>query len=225
MKIPYAVLFDMDGTLLMTEQLATPAFKRTFADLRDRKLWDGETPSDEQFTNVLGMTIQQLWDTLLPGADRHVKETANEWMLKHEIDLLKEGACELYPGVREQLQLLHAEGIALFVASNGLEAYIDAVCEQFQLKPLFTDLYSAGRFHTKSKTDLVAKLLADYPIAQAVMVGDRHSDVEAGKKNGLFTIACDFGFAKPGELEGADAIIRQFSELAAHLPFPMLHHR
>jgi phosphoglycolate phosphatase len=223
MEIKYAVLFDMDGTLLQTEQLATPAFKRTFEDLRERKLWDGPTPSDDQLSNVLGMTITQLWDTLLPGAENHIKETANEWMLQHEKKLLQEGACDLYPGVREQLKLLYDKGIALFVVSNGLEEYIEAVCTQFDLHPLFTDLYSAGRFRTTSKHDLVAKLLAAYKIGQAVMVGDRHSDIEAGKKNGLFTIACDFGYAKPGELEGADITIRQFSELTAHLPFPIIH--
>lgn len=221
MNITYAVLFDMDGTLLQTEMLAVPAFHRTFADLKAKNMWTKPIPSDDQLTNVLGMTIPQLWETLLPGAEETIKETANELLLRHEEDLLKEGACDLYPGVREQLERLNAAGISLFVASNGLKEYINAVCTQFELHPLFTDLYSAGRFQTGSKKELVAKLLADYPCKQAVMVGDRRSDVEAGKANALFTIGCDFGFAKAGELDKADVIIRDFAELAAHLPFPV----
>lgn len=221
MEITYAVFFDMDGTLLQTEKLAVPAFQRTFVDLQAQKLWTGPTPSVDQLTNVLGMTISQLWEKLLPGTNDQLKEMANESMLKHEKELLKEGVCDLYPGVREQLERLKNTGIALFVASNGVEEYVEAVCQHFQLHSLFTDLYSAGRFQTKSKKDLVAKLLADYPSKQAVMVGDRHSDVEAGKLNGLFTIGCDFGFAKEGELDGADVIIRHFTELAAYLPFPV----
>ncbi len=220
MTISHAVLFDMDGTLLQTEKLATPAFRRTFEELRARGLWDGPIPDEDQLTNVLGMTLTHLWNTLLPGASQETKAIADQLLLEHEVKLLAEGVTDLYPGVKETLHHLHDKGIALFVASNGLEGYIDAVCGQFGIKQLFTDLYSAGRFQTRSKNDLVAKLLSDYQVQHAIMVGDRHSDVEAGRTNGLFTIGCDFGFAKPGELDGADAIIRQFSDLLAHVPFP-----
>lgn len=223
MTINHAVLFDMDGTLLQTEKLATPAFLRTFEDLRNQKLWNGRTPTESELTNVLGMTLDQLWQTLMPDASHDVRHIADKLLLQHEIDLLKEDVTDLYPGVREVLQELKQKGVALFVASNGLEQYIDQVCEHFQLKSLFTDLYSAGRFQTKSKNDLVKKLLADYGVKQAAMVGDRHSDIEAGKTNGLTTIGCDFGFAKPGELDGADVIIKQFADLLSHLPFTNLH--
>ncbi|MBO8165231.1 MAG: HAD-IA family hydrolase [Brevibacillus sp.] len=219
MSITRAILFDMDGTLLQTEKLAVAGFHRTFEDLRQQGLWDGPTPDDETLTNVLGMTLEQLWNTLLPGKSEETKRIADQLMLAHEQHLVREGITDLYPGVRELLPELHAKGIALFVASNGLEAYIDTICEHFGIKRYFTDLYSAGRFQTKSKKDLVAKLLRDYPIQQAVMVGDRHSDMEAGKENGLFTIGCDFGFARPGELDQADAVIRHFHELPAYLPF------
>ncbi|GED54559.1 HAD family hydrolase [Brevibacillus borstelensis] len=218
MSIPFAVLFDMDGTLLQTERLSTPAFQKTFEELREKGLWNGATPDEQELTNVLGMTIEQLWEKLLPGASEEIKKVADKLMLKNELILLKQGIADLYPGVREVLQELHANGTALFVASNGLERYIDEICEHFGIKPLFTDLYSAGRFGTRSKKDLVAKLLQDYQVKQAVMVGDRHSDVEAGLANGLKTIGCDFGFAKPGELDGADVIITRFTDLLTHIP-------
>ncbi|UFJ40619.1 HAD-IA family hydrolase [Brevibacillus humidisoli] len=221
MSKTYTILFDMDGTLLQTEKLAVAGFTCTFEELRQRGLWDGPMPDEEQLTNVLGLTLEQVWGTLLPGEDESTKQLADRLMLSHEQRLLKEGVTDLYPGVRELLAELHAQGVALFVASNGLEAYIDSICEHFAIKSYFTDLYSAGRFQTKSKTQLVEKLLHDYPVKQAVMVGDRQSDVQAGKANGLFTIACDFGFAKPGELDEADVIIHQFSELTAHLPFSL----
>ena len=220
MSIPYAVLFDMDGTLLQTEKLSTPAFQRTFEQLREQGLWDGPTPDERELVNVLGLTIEQVWAKLLPGISEDTKKTADRLLLENELALLRQNVTDLYPGVREVLAKLHARGVALFVASNGQERYIEAICEHYGLTPLFTDLYSAGRFHTRSKRDLVAKLLRDYDVKQAVMVGDRHSDVEAGKANGLFTVGCDFGFAKPGELGGADVIITEFSQLPDHLPAP-----
>lgn len=218
MSIAHAVLFDMDGTLLQTEKLSTPAFQRTFQQLREKGMWEAPTPDEEELVNVLGMTIEQVWDKLLPGANEETRQAADKFLLENEITLIKERVTDLYPGVREILQSLHDRGIALFVASNGQEAYIDAICQEYGLKPLFTDLYSAGRFGTQTKNDLVAKLLADYQVKQAVMVGDRHSDVEAGTVNGLYTIGCDFGFAKEGELDGADVVITSFLQLLDHLP-------
>ncbi|ASJ56738.1 haloacid dehalogenase [Brevibacillus formosus] len=218
MTVPFAILFDMDGTLLQTEKLSTPAFIRTFDQLRQKGLWQGETPDERELINVLGMTIEQIWDKLLPGASEEAIRSADAFLLDNEIQLLKERVTELYPDVKSTLEKLHEKGFALFIASNGQEEYIDAICQEYELKPLMTDLYSAGRFRTHSKNDLVAKLLSDYKIGQAIMVGDRHSDVEAGKTNGLFTIGCDFGFAKPGELDGADVIITSFSQLLNHLP-------
>ncbi|KZE43856.1 haloacid dehalogenase [Brevibacillus parabrevis] len=218
MSIPFAIFFDMDGTLLQTEKLSTPAFVRTFERLREKGLWQGETPSEEELVNVLGMTIEQVWKKLLPGASEETVRAADTFLLENEIALLKEKVTDLYPGVRLTLEQLHAQGIPLFVASNGQEEYIEAICQEYGLKPLLTDLYSAGRFRTRSKNDLVAKLLSDYDITRAYMVGDRHSDVEAGIANGLFTVGCDFGFAKPGELDGADIIITDFPQLLDHLP-------
>lgn len=213
MSIPFAILFDMDGTLFQTEKLSTPAFTRTFEKLQDKGLWAGPIPDEREITNVLGMTIEQVWNRLLPGASNEAVEAADTFLLENEIELIRKRITDLYPDVKETLEALHAKGAALFVASNGQEAYIDAICEEYGLKPLLTDLYSAGRFSTKTKNDLVAKLLADYQIKQAIMVGDRHSDVEAGKTNGLFTIGCDFGFAQQGELDGADVVITNFSQL------------
>lgn len=218
MSIPYAILFDMDGTLLQTEKLSTPAFQRTFDQLREKGLWDGKTPDESEITNILGMTIDQVWNKLLPEASEETIEAADILLLENEIQLIHERVTDLYPGVWDTLQDLHARGAALFIASNGQEAYIDALCEEYNLKPFLTDLYSAGRFRTRTKNDLVAKLLKDYQVEKAIMVGDRHSDVEAGTTNGLFTIGCDFGFANPGELDGADVIITKFPQLLDHLP-------
>lgn len=213
MSISFAILFDMDGTLFQTEKLSTPAFTRTFEKLQEKGLWAGAIPDEREITNVLGMTIEQVWGKLLPGASKETVHAADTFLLENEIELIQKRVTDLYPDVKETLEALHATGAALFIASNGQEAYIDAICEEYGLKPLLTDLYSAGRFSTKTKNDLVAKLLADYQVKQAIMVGDRHSDVEAGKTNGLFTIGCDFGFAEPGELDGADAVITSFSQL------------
>ncbi|MBN6187428.1 HAD-IA family hydrolase [Aneurinibacillus sp. BA2021] len=212
-QIDLAVFFDMDGTLLQTEYVALPAAVDAFEQLKREGLYEGDIPTREQILNVFGMTVEQIWNTLMPGSSQEAKEKANALMLRYEVERLKRKEGKLYEQVTDVLQKLAERNIPLFVVSNGEEAYIDAVVENTGLSGLFTDLYSAGRFQTKTKNDLVAKLLADYRIKRAVMVGDRHSDIEAGNSNGLYTIACDFGFATEGELDGADRCITAFSEV------------
>ncbi|RKD22769.1 haloacid dehalogenase [Ammoniphilus oxalaticus] len=214
-KIPFAAIFDMDGTLFKTEDVAVPAFKRTFEQLKKKGYFEGEVPSDEELMGVFGMTLDEIWDQLLPGCSASVKEMADEIMLREELNILKEGNAALYPGVKETLAELNSRGVPMFIASNGLEAYIAAICDHFGISKWFKDQYSAGRFLSDSKDQLVAKLLADYSIEDAVMVGDRHSDVQAGKMNNLFTVGCAFGFADEGELAGADQIVTDFRKIAA----------
>ncbi|ERI10984.1 HAD-IA family hydrolase [Aneurinibacillus aneurinilyticus] len=211
--IQLAVFFDMDGTLLQTENVALPAVKDAFEHLKREGIYKGKTPTREQVLNVFGMTIEQIWNTLMPDASQVVREKANTLMLDYEIERLKNGEGKLYDGVFDVLTRLKENGIPVFVVSNGEKAYIEAVVKYTGLSMLFTDLYSAGRFQTKTKNDLVTKLLNDYRIEHAIMVGDRHSDVEAGKVNGLYTIACDFGFAKEGELDGADTCVTAFTDI------------
>ncbi len=134
-------------------------------------------------------------------------------MLEIELDLIRNGIGQLYPDVKEVLTKLKEHGHSLFVASNGLEEYIAAIVDFFELNNLFVDLYSAGRFNTESKNDLVRLLMQMYQVETGFMVGDRHSDVEAGKVNGLKVIGCQFGFSDGKELIDADARISTFQEL------------
>jgi len=212
-NIPFAVLVDMDGTLLKTDDVAIPAFKRTFEKLKEDGDFQGEIPSDEELTSVFGLTLEDIWNKLLPDQGDEVKKKADKIMLEEELEILKEGNTDLYPGVKETLYQIKNRGISLFVASNGLEEYIKGVCDYFQITDWFEDLYSAGRFQTESKDDLVAKLLRDYSVNKAIMVGDRKSDIQAGKANGLVTIGCTYGFADEGELNGADHHVREFGEI------------
>lgn len=203
----------MDGTLFETDPVALQGFKKTFERLMENGYYDGEMPSDEVFLNQLGKTFEEIWDSLIPNGDEAIRNMADEWMLEIELELIKEGVGQLYPDVIEILTSLKEQDYPLFIASNGREEYIDAIVDHFEIRNLFIDLYSAGRFKTESKNDLVRLLKEKYQVESGFMVGDRHSDVEAGKTNGLVVIGCKFGFADPKELENADLRITTFQEL------------
>lgn len=213
-----AIIFDMDGTLFETDLVALQGFKETFQRLKAEGHYNGEIPSDEILLDQLGKTFEDIWAQLLPDAGEEVRNRADELMLEIELGLIRKGVGKLYPAVAEVLRSLQSSGYSLFVASNGREEYISAIVNHFHLEDVFVDLYSAGRFHTASKVDLVQMLKHSYDVTLGYMVGDRRSDIEAGKKNGLTTIGCQFGFADIEELKDADHIITSFSQILSIIP-------
>lgn len=216
-KLPFqAILFDIDGTLFQTEKIALPAFRHTFEDLRQKGLFQGSTPDDDQLVSVFGMTIPEVWETLLPDADMDTRDQANDIFAHHEITLMKKDPGHLYPGVKQALQALHDQHIKLFTCSNGEQRYVETVVQTGRIDHLFTKLYSAGEYKTEKKEQLVARILQDHNLTSddAVMVGDRRSDITAGRENNLPTVGCRFAdFAAPGELDQATVTIDAFDQL------------
>ncbi|QMV43760.1 HAD family hydrolase [Cohnella cholangitidis] len=216
---PQAVLFDLDGTLFQTESLLETVHRRVFETLREEGLYEKPMPSIEILLGSLGMLLSDIWKKLMPDGSPEAHERANVLLLQYEMEELGNGIGHLYPGVAETLQELRGKGIRLFIASNGLEEYVKGVPALRGIGDLFEGMYSAGEFATTTKVDLVRRLLDTFEVTEAWMVGDRSSDVEAGKRNGLFVVGCDYaGFRREGELDGADAVIGSFPELLKLLP-------
>lgn len=211
---PEAMIFDMDGTLFKTETLLVPVFHQVFDRLREERLYEGETPPEELILSCLGMLLPEIWKKCCRTKARRCAGGPTSCCSNWSWPDWKELPSELYPQVRETLTRLKERGVRLFVASNGLEHYVKGVADTHGILPLFEGLYSAGEYRTASKVDLVKLLLDNHAIRTAWMVGDRSSDVEAGKKNGQTVIGCAYaGFGNDRELAGADALIGAFEEL------------
>lgn len=211
---PEAMIFDMDGTLFKTETLLIPVHHQVFERLREEKLFEGETPPEELMLSCLGMLLEDIWRKVIPDSSEAVHRRADELLLEFELAGLKTHETELYPGVADTLVKLKQRGIRLFVASNGLEHYVKGVAEAHGIAGLFEGLYSAGQYQTASKTELVKLLLDRHGVSSAWMIGDRSSDVEAGKQNDQTVIGCAYaGFGHDQELDGSDVLINSFDEL------------
>ncbi|MBE3595317.1 MAG: HAD hydrolase-like protein [Candidatus Carbobacillus altaicus] len=214
-----AALFDMDGTLFDAWPLALKAYEMTYDRLRKEGYEPPPLPPEDILKAQLGKTYDAMWGTLIPGRSLSFYELADRWMFEYEEALLKRGYGALFPDVIPVLETLVSRGFYLFVASNGRESYIQMIVERFGLKHYFKDLYSAGRFGTRSKVDLVRRLITTYPAPLQVMIGDRRSDVEAGVANDLYVVGCLYGYGSPEELKEADTLITSLPEL---LDLPLL---
>lgn len=64
-----------------------------------------------------------------------------------------------------------------------------------------------------NKTELVKEITKKYNVDKGAVIGDRLSDINAAKDNGLVAIGCNFDFAKEDELSKADLVINDFKQL------------
>ncbi|TKI88387.1 nucleosidase, partial [Bacillus cereus] len=77
---------------------------------------------------------------------------------------------------------------------------------------------SIEQIQSLNKGDLVKSIMNNYDIKEAAVVGDRLSDINAAKDNGLLAIGCNFDFAQEDELAHADIVIDDLIELKRILP-------
>ncbi|MCS1352479.1 HAD family hydrolase [Mechercharimyces sp. CAU 1602] len=217
-----AIIFDMDGTLFQTETIAIPAFRNMFTRLQEAGMLGEIEISDRQIESVFGMTIDQIWDELLPHTDELLRKVADQWLLEEELALLEAGAGALYPGVKETLATLVEKKWPLFIASNGIKPYVEGIVRYYELSPLFQGIYTGGDSDVANKAELVHRLCVANGVSGGYMVGDRYSDVEAGRANQQTVIGCNYEgfpyFGDEAELADADYIIPSFHSILSLLP-------
>ena len=76
-----------------------------------------------------------------------------------------------------------------------------------------TETFSIEQIDSLNKSHLVRSIVQKYGITNGAVVGDRLSDINAAKENGLLAIGCNFDFAREEELAQADVVIDDLMEL------------
>ncbi|WP_339184182.1 HAD-IA family hydrolase [Oceanobacillus sp. FSL W7-1293] len=207
-----SVIFDMDGTLFQTDKILELSLEDTFTYLASLGKWEGAIPIDK-FREIMGVPLPVVWETLLPNHSVKEREHINDYFQDRLIENIKNGNGALYPNVQNIFEFLLKDGYTVFIASNGVPAYLKAIVDYYHLDDWVSETYSIEQIESFSKSDLVKTILTTYGIEEAVVVGDRISDIKAAKDNGLTAVGCSFDFAKEEELSQADVVINDLIEL------------
>ena len=113
-----------------------------------------------------------------------------------------------YPGIRELLEALKADGHTLYVATSKPEAMSIRILEHFDLAKYF-DMICGATMDTSrsSKEDVIAYLLEMNGRADnIIMVGDTKFDVLGAKHHGIRTVGVSWGYGKVKEMVSAGAV-------------------
>ncbi|WP_416825117.1 HAD hydrolase-like protein [Ectobacillus polymachus] len=207
-----SLIFDMDGTLFQTEKILELSLDDTFNHLRSLNLWDTVTPIDK-YREIMGVPLPKVWEALLPNHSNEVREQTDDYFLERLVENIRSGKGALYPNVKEVFSYLEENNCSIYIASNGLTEYLQAIVSYYKLDNWVTETFSIQQIQTLNKGDLVKTIIKKYDIKKAAVVGDRLSDINAAKDNGLIAIGCNFDFAQEDELAQADLVINDLMEL------------
>jgi phosphoglycolate phosphatase len=203
------LIFDLDGTLIHSGALVLPAFHQAIEQLPHHKL-----PDEATMLSTFGLPDHEIWEVLLPRA------SAEERLYAHQLcdDYVQAGLQDrdiMFPHAREVLTELKQRGHILTTASNCGNTYLNDVLDSQKIRSLFTHPECLESVDGRVKADILTAHFARFDKTNAVMIGDRSSDLEAARVHGIPTVGCEFGagFAAQGELQGATYVIHSLPEL------------
>lgn len=126
-----------------------------------------------------------------------------------------------YPGIRELLETLKAEGHTLYVATSKPEGMSVDILAHFDLAKYFDRICGASMDTSRSsKEAVIAYLIQQNGRADnMIMVGDTKFDVLGAKEHGIPCIGVSWGYGEVKDMEdaGAAAIAHTMEELLSLL--------
>jgi beta-phosphoglucomutase family hydrolase len=204
-----AVIFDLDGVIVNSEDAHIESEKQTFLKF-------GVTISVNELHKYAGATAEAMFTDLI--RKYHLKTTFQEMVRIKEqsfFRLLDEDA-EPTPGVISLIQRLKRAGTRLAIASSSNRKWIEYILKKLQITSLF-DCYVGAEDIVHSKPDPEIYLKAARSLGmrpdECVVIEDAERGVQAAKRAGMKTI----GYRNPRsgnqDLSEADIIIDDFSTL------------
>ncbi len=201
-----AVLWDMDGTLIDSEDLHWIAWRNTLAN-------EGIFITHGQFLSSFG----QRNDSILPrwlgagATPERMERIANAKEEVYRRRVRRNGISPL-PGVANWLHRLHQEGWLQAIASAAPRANVDAVLEALSATHIFQAIASAEDVH-RGKPDpevyLTAAARVGVPPEQCIVVEDALAGIEGARRAGMKCI----GVSRDGKHLPADVVVQSLDLL------------
>jgi phosphoglycolate phosphatase len=214
-----AVLFDIDGTLLMTGGAGAVAWQRAFREIH------GVDANIEEHTHA-GMTDPEIAAIVFReviGREGSAPERAEAiaGYLSHLQQAVEESeGYRVMPGIQELLPRLAKEGILLGIVTGNIEAAAHIKLARGDLNRFFT--FGGYGSDSRDRTELTKKALergaevSGHPLdkAETIAIGDTPRDVRAGHGAGIKVVGVATGSYAVDELTdaGADWSIENVNE-------------
>lgn len=213
--MPYALLFDIDGTLLYARGIGRAAFGTAFLEAYGIDYPDiaGLSFVGATDSNVVREMAAACGVSSTPAREEHFF-----MRLAQEIDAgLASSKPHVYPGVPELIDRLHRRGDVLGVITGNVRATAWSKLRHARLDHAFTFGAYGDDHHNRS--EIVGIALRRSPAQPRVLIGDTPLDVQAAHDNRLKAVAVATGWVSAAELAaaGADLVLDDFSDTESAL--------
>ncbi|MFB4210421.1 pyrophosphatase PpaX [Shouchella sp. JSM 1781072] len=183
------VLFDLDGTLIDTNELIIQSFLHTL---------QADYPGQYTRETVLPFIGPSLMDTF----SSINQEKAEAYIAKYRAHnhLHHDALVTIYPGVKEGIEQLHQQGYKLAIVTTKIKETARMGLKLTGLEPYFDVVIGLDDVtNEKPNPEPILKALERLGSSpeEAIMVGDNSHDVLAGQRAG--TISVGVGWALKGE--------------------------
>jgi pyrophosphatase PpaX len=194
---PFAVLLDLDGTLLDTVDLILASVRYAFEEHR------GPRPSDADWIAGIGKPMQSQMKAFAagPGDLAHLIARYREYYRAHDEEMTRR-----FPNALEVTRLLKDRGHPIAVVTSKVADFTRTALERCGLAA-WIDVCVTSDSCPRHKPDpmpvrLALEQLGREP-SEALFVGDSPHDIAAGNAAGVTSVAALWGVAPRAELEGA----------------------
>jgi phosphoglycolate phosphatase len=184
------VIFDLDGTLIDSKRDLVNSVNatRTFAGT--------ETLSDELVASYVGNGAPVLIRRAFPD----VSDEDHARLLRYFLDYYRDhmlDATTLYPGVREALDQMHANEVALAVLTNKPVRFSVGLLEGLGIDVHFFRIYGGNSFDEKKPNPIGIRMLMEEsgaPRERTLMVGDSAVDILTARNARVPACGVRWGF-------------------------------
>ncbi len=175
------IIYDLDGTLIDTNNIIVRSFQSTF-----KKHFPSLKISLSKIYSFIGPTLHDTFSkyTDNPFLIEEMIRSYREFYVKYEV-----GSHRLYPNVIQVIKKLKQKGYQLAVLTSKFKEAAWPSYTHYGLDKLFDEFVGLDDVkNPKPHPDAINEVLKRFPTCVgAIMIGDNQGDILAGKNAGIYS--------------------------------------
>lgn len=203
------LLFDLDGTLINTNELIIESFLHTL-----NKYYPDKYKREDVFP-FIGPTLYETFESINPEKMEEMVQVYRKFNHEQHDKLVTE-----FETVFETIQILKEKGFKLGIVTTKIRTTVNMGLKLTKLDQFFDVVVTLDDVeHAKPNPEPIFKALEqlDAKPEEAIMVGDNHHDIGAGKNAGTKTAGVAWSIKGRDYIESfqPDYVLDKMSDLLA----------
>jgi phosphoglycolate phosphatase-like HAD superfamily hydrolase len=190
------IIFDLDGTLIDSASDVIECLVLSYIKIKIPVPVINEK-------EVMGPPLLEIIQKLSPDID---SDTRNKLILafRNLYDNLSYDKTSVLDGAYEALNKLNLLNKSMFIATSKAKLPVYNILTKFNMIKFFKDIVTVDIYENVklSKNDMIKHIIDKHALIknQTIIIGDTISDIEAGKKNNILSIAFTEGYGSKESL-------------------------